>query len=201
MRNKRFFSTLICIIMAMFFITPISADSYASTVNGAEQLTSLSKIANQYADGWHKDSNGVYFYTEDDVKLTGWNKIDGNTYYFDTDGSMYTGWLKIGTDYYYLKSDGTRATNITLTIDGKNYSFDSSGKNYVPKTTQAKQTVTTSSNSSNQHDYVLNTNTHKFHKPGCKSVNQMKDKNKKYYTGTRDEVIGMGYDPCKNCNP
>lgn len=43
--------------------------------------------------------------------------------------------------------------------------------------------------------------THKFHFPSCSSVNQMKDKNKSYYTGTRDDVIAMGYDPCKHCNP
>ena len=49
--------------------------------------------------------------------------------------------------------------------------------------------------------YVLNTNTHKFHYPSCSSVSQMKDKNKEYYTGTRDEVISMGYEPCKRCNP
>ncbi len=50
-------------------------------------------------------------------------------------------------------------------------------------------------------DYVLNTNTRKFHKPSCKSVKQMKDKNKEEYRGTRDDVINMGYEPCKNCNP
>lgn len=50
-------------------------------------------------------------------------------------------------------------------------------------------------------DYILNKNTHKFHYPSCSSVKQMKDKNKSYYTGTRDEVIAMGYDPCKRCNP
>lgn len=50
-------------------------------------------------------------------------------------------------------------------------------------------------------DYVLNTNTRKFHYPGCSSVNRMKESNKQYYTGTRDEVIGMGYDPCQRCNP
>lgn len=50
-------------------------------------------------------------------------------------------------------------------------------------------------------DYVLNTNTHKFHYPNCSSVKQMKDSNKSYYTGTRDEVISMGYDPCGRCNP
>lgn len=49
--------------------------------------------------------------------------------------------------------------------------------------------------------YVLNTNTKKFHYPSCRSVDQMKEKNKQNYTGTRDEVISMGYDPCKSCNP
>ncbi|MGN0513326.1 MAG: hypothetical protein ACI4GD_03535 [Lachnospiraceae bacterium] len=49
--------------------------------------------------------------------------------------------------------------------------------------------------------YILNTNTKKFHYPACKSVKQMKDKNKKEYTGTREEVIGMGYEPCGNCHP
>lgn len=50
-------------------------------------------------------------------------------------------------------------------------------------------------------DYVLNTNTHKFHYPNCKSVKKMKDKNKQFYTGTRDEVMAMGYSPCGNCHP
>lgn len=49
--------------------------------------------------------------------------------------------------------------------------------------------------------YVLNTNTKKFHYPDCRSVKQMKKKNRKDYTGTREEVINMGYVPCKNCNP
>lgn len=49
--------------------------------------------------------------------------------------------------------------------------------------------------------YMLNTNTKKFHYPSCSSVKQMKESNKKEYTGSRDDVIGMGYDPCKRCNP
>lgn len=49
--------------------------------------------------------------------------------------------------------------------------------------------------------YVLNTNSHKFHRPDCKSVKKMSDKNKSEFTGSRSEVISMGYDPCQNCNP
>jgi len=49
--------------------------------------------------------------------------------------------------------------------------------------------------------YILNTNTKKFHYPYCSSVNQMADKNKQEYTGNRDDIISIGYVPCKRCNP
>ena len=49
--------------------------------------------------------------------------------------------------------------------------------------------------------YVLNTNTMKFHYPTCSSVDDMKEKNKQIYTGSREEIINMGYVPCKRCNP
>ena len=55
--------------------------------------------------------------------------------------------------------------------------------------------------SSDAQDYVLNTNTKKFHYPSCSSVNQMKKKNRQDYHGTRDELISRGYDPCGKCNP
>lgn len=49
--------------------------------------------------------------------------------------------------------------------------------------------------------YILNTNTKKFHYPSCSSVDQMSDRNRQEFTGTRDEVIAMGYDPCGRCHP
>lgn len=50
-------------------------------------------------------------------------------------------------------------------------------------------------------DYVGNKNTKKFHYDWCSSVNKMKESNKFFYTGSREEMIGMGYDPCGNCHP
>ena len=49
--------------------------------------------------------------------------------------------------------------------------------------------------------FILNTGTHKFHVPGCESVADIKEKNRQDYTGPREELINMGYDPCKRCNP
>lgn len=73
------------------------------------------------------------------------------------------------------------------------------------ETHQETETITkleeTTSPASSGTTYILNTNTHKFHYPDCSSVKKMSEKNKQEFTGTRDEVINMGYDPCGNCNP
>lgn len=49
--------------------------------------------------------------------------------------------------------------------------------------------------------YVVNTNTKKFHYPNCSSVDQMKEKNRWDYTGSREDLIRQNYEPCKRCNP
>lgn len=70
------------------------------------------------------------------------------------------------------------------------------------KQTQATVSVAQSTpQSSAERDWILNTNTKKFHYPSCSSVGQMKDKNKWAYTGNRESVIDMGYDPCGRCKP
>ena len=49
-------------------------------------------------------------------------------------------------------------------------------------------------------DYVLNVGSKKIHAPDCPSVSQMSDKNRKYYTGSIDELLAQGYKPCGSCN-
>ena len=49
--------------------------------------------------------------------------------------------------------------------------------------------------------YVLNTNTKKFHEVNCGSVVKMKASNRQEYSGTREELLDMGYSPCGNCKP
>lgn len=50
-------------------------------------------------------------------------------------------------------------------------------------------------------DYVMNQNTKRFHLPTCSSVDEMKEKNKAEFHGTRQELIDSGYAPCKRCSP
>ena len=49
--------------------------------------------------------------------------------------------------------------------------------------------------------YILNTNTKKFHRPDCGSVDTIKEQNKKEVAQSREELIKEGYDPCGRCNP
>ncbi len=50
-------------------------------------------------------------------------------------------------------------------------------------------------------DYVANKNTKKFHYPSCSSVADIKEKNRWDYSGSRDNLIALGYTPCQRCNP
>ena len=50
-------------------------------------------------------------------------------------------------------------------------------------------------------NYILNTNTKKFHKPTCSNAATISDKNRKEHFGSREELIEEGYKPGGCCNP
>lgn len=100
---------------------------------------------------------------------------------------------------------------ITAVSDGKKVTFQTERNAEINTLDQAgpgqKNEVVPSagkaavSDSSAEKTYVLNTNTHKFHDPDCSSVSQMKEKNKRIVTESRDQIIAEGYDPCGRCHP
>ncbi|MBO4418565.1 MAG: hypothetical protein J5789_01885 [Oscillospiraceae bacterium] len=70
-------------------------------------------------------------------------------------------------------------------------SVPTSPDTFAPETTAGDAEIT----------YIANLNSKKFHRPDCSSVADMKESNKLYFTGTRDELIEQGYQPCKRCDP
>lgn len=52
-----------------------------------------------------------------------------------------------------------------------------------------------------EEEYVLNTNTYKYHLPTCKSVNKIAEYNKQIFKGDKENLEKAGYSKCKNCNP
>lgn len=51
------------------------------------------------------------------------------------------------------------------------------------------------------YDYIVNTNTGKFHYGSCSQAGRIKEENKAVIHGTSDELESMGYTPCGKCNP
>lgn len=78
-----------------------------------------------------------------------------------------------------------------IEIDYKTGNSSRSKENIIKEYKASKENMT----------YVLNVNTHKFHKPTCSSVKRMKASNKIETKDSRDVLIDQGYLPCKNCNP
>lgn len=52
-----------------------------------------------------------------------------------------------------------------------------------------------------EQDFILNTNTKKFHLPSCDSVADMKASNRQEAHAKRSVLVSQGYEPCGKCNP
>ncbi len=48
--------------------------------------------------------------------------------------------------------------------------------------------------------YVASSNSHRFHRPGCKSISGISDDNKRVFD-TKFEALYEGLSPCRNCHP
>ncbi len=58
-----------------------------------------------------------------------------------------------------------------------------------------------SENGENQKVYVLNKKTKKIHYPNCPSVDDIQEKNKETFNGTKEELLKNGYTACGRCKP
>ncbi len=72
---------------------------------------------------------------------------------------------------------------------------------YFEKQEISKEEAQTPKKTDAENEFVLNINSKKFHLPTCASVDTIKEKNKKEYTGSRDELVSAGYKPCGACKP
>lgn len=96
---------------------------------------------------------------------------------------------------------------VILHSDGKTISWEQEPCNdYSPGTRTAsgdkEEPYVEENNSDAEHcDYVLNTHTKKIHLPSCSSLKGMKEENKSYYKGSKDELMDNGYEACGNCKP
>ena len=93
-----------------------------------------------------------------------------------------------GVTIDYATGDNHAETSRTLPLGNGDGQAASEGSDLAGSTEQVQT-------------YILNTNTHRFHYPECPSVNDMAEKNKRVFEGTRDQAIDDGYKPCGVCKP
>ena len=128
----------------------------------------------------------------------------GNTYGHPAE-SVIERLNSLGVEILRTDLDG----DITLTSDGQSITVlteknssgeaaDNAGEKLI---STADETAEAADRNAAEPSYIVNTNSGKFHYPGCPSVKKMKESNKWYYTGTRDELVAQGYSPCGNCKP
>ena len=106
-----------------------------------------------------------------------------------------------------LVADGVLMEGLSVEDQGQGVSFCIYAYNVQPgveidyKTGNSWAAAPSQSGDDTQGTYILNTSSHKFHLPTCSGAKDMNPKNKKTFTGSRQELIDKGYEPCRSCNP
>ena len=198
------------LVLIMLPIVPAQADSYSlelavpfgvAHMNGKSSVPLYSKASTSSK----KTDMPNYQLSEilDTQTIGGavWFKIK----YYDDDDKAVIGFVN-GTSYYQLSLAGL----ITVMSDVGNAIYLQKFANSISPFVGSSSTSSTRSSpvvsqadttQSSRYTYVLNTSSKKFHLPSCSSVNDIKNKNRKDYTGSRESLISQGYSPCKKCNP
>lgn len=104
-----------------------------------------------------------------------------------------------------LLADGVIMEAYSVEDHGKGLSFKVYCYNVQPGVeidyaTGESRAADVASDAEGGQDYVVNTNTGKFHTPYCSQVERISEKNRLYVRATAEELIESGYSPAKECN-
>lgn len=129
--------------------------------------------------------------------------VDYNGYFDVKSADSYKYFPDFAEIYLYDSNNNLLDTkNVTLTPNSDVQTFG------IGDFDQSSSTSTSSSSGSGgspyhtgtSSSYVGNSETGKFHAPGCGDVDKMDNSNKIFFS-SREEAVNSGYDPCGHCNP
>ncbi len=210
--KRRIISLLLILILSMITCTPALSDSYSldlavpfgvAHIDGKSSVPLYSKASTSSKKGNMPDYQLCEILSTETIGGDVWFKVT----YYETDDTKVTGFV-IGTDFYQLTLAGliivmsqeSNANYLQKFADGKT-PFVGTAKETTTRSSPVSAQASGTAEKPDQYTYVLNTSSKKFHLPSCSSVNDIKNKNRKDYTGTRESLINQGYSPCKKCNP
>lgn len=104
---------------------------YNNTKHTWEDFKKSLEEKKDYEVGWHKDSNGKWWYatgtTVGSYIKNDWGNINGNWYWFDENGYAVTGWKDINNHRYYFDLENCWMLKGWQIIDNNWYYFEEDG--------------------------------------------------------------------------
>ena len=108
-----------------------------------------------------------------------------------------------------LVADGVQMEALSVEDGGEAVSFNVFVYNVQPGVTidyatgesRLAEEDSTSASTGSAASYILNTNSKKFHGPGCANAASISQGNRQDFTGSRQELLDQGYAPCGQCKP
>lgn len=104
-----------------------------------------------------------------------------------------------GDQYYTEEEQAAAAEAYFESIGGNPYADDEQSQ--VATNDSSEVAASPEAPVEATHTYTLNTSTMVFHAAGCSRAGRIKSENRSTATGTRTEMINMGYRPCGTCKP
>lgn len=100
--------SLLVAVSCVSLLSYSQVSAQESTSNTISQSVEYgSRVIN---NGW-VESNGNWYYYQNNTKQVGWIQVSGTWYYTNPSGVMQTGWLNLHGTWYYLESNGAMQTN------------------------------------------------------------------------------------------
>jgi len=162
------------------------------------------------ASGWQGNAEQGWWYGTNEENSSwyqgGWYWIDGNNdgiaecYYFTDNGYLVVGGKT--PDGSLVNSSGAWIVNDVVQTKSVGLEDKTTSRNntQAQKNTESNTNGETKVTNPTECSYIGNKDTHKFHKPSCRSVKQMKESNKVAIV-SREDAVRKGYQPCAICNP
>ena len=202
-KNSNIISITICTVA---FILGIAITGSSSTANNTNEIAMQNQqntaIANDTINNISNNS------TQNQITNEAVNSVtENNTVVENNVNTQTTDETQTTPEEQTTNKTVENNTNASKTKSNKTTTASSNTK----KTTSQKQVATssdtntqtktqTTTSSTSEGGYIVNKNSHVFHKPNCPSVKRMNESNKIYSSKSRAELINEGCKSCNNCN-
>lgn len=195
--------------LLMISVIIVGCDAYADGPERGENPTGIEASFSKICDGMGVDrdtAEEIYRlicdsgFTEEIRYVTSWSTVDNVKYYRVRAAN--------GDKREVYLSDGI----VSKITDGAIVYYDVTARDSTETTAETEHIIETEADgtapdvsdtvigTAEQIEIVLNTNSKKYHYPGCRSIEQISDRNRKtVYVSDIGELFDMGYTPCGIC--